>query len=371
MTGLALVTGVADAGLLGFTVFCLQRSRRRGASLRLRIFAAMAFSTLFGALVTGAFAVFADRTIGFEERAARVLPKAFLLSVTLLPIAAAAAAVVGRRLARSMEELTDAATRIADGHRVARLPRGNGGEAQRLARALTSMRRELEGMPYAAAFLRDAWHDLKTPVAALRATLEILEDDAFDDPRAARNFLKNFRKSTDQLDRRLADLVTLARYETAAIDASEPTSMRVVVDSAMARIEPLAEAKGVLLARVRRSSGGEERATDALRCNPDALTRALGNLLENAVHATPGGSIKVAVDDDARDTIVVDVINEPSEVPLDVRLNLFERCMTSRKSAGSGLGLAIVRAAVEAHGGQIRFVEMGPPRVHVRIELPR
>jgi signal transduction histidine kinase len=66
--------------------------------------------------------------------------------------------------------------------------------------------------------------------------------------------------------------------------------------------------------------------------------------------------------------VVVDVVNEPSEIASCVRDRLFERATTSR---GSGLGLAIARAAIEAHGGRVRFVEMGPPRVRVRIELPR
>ena len=51
-----------------------------------------------------------------------------------------------------------------------------------------------------------------------------------------------------------------------------------------------------------------------------------------------------------------------------MRRDLFER---GAHAHGSGLGLAIVRAAVEAHGGRVRFVEMGPPRVRVRLELPR
>jgi signal transduction histidine kinase len=54
-----------------------------------------------------------------------------------------------------------------------------------------------------------------------------------------------------------------------------------------------------------------------------------------------------------------------------VRRHLFERAVTSDGHKGSGLGLAIARAAVEAHGGRVRFVELGPPRVRVRIELPR
>lgn len=361
------LTGAADVALVAFTIVCIARARQSGASLRLRIFAALAAATLAGALATGLFAISSDRTIGASARLARVLPKAFVLTVALLPLAAAAAAIVGGRLARSMEELTLAATRIAEGQRSARLPPGDGGEAQRLARALASMRRELEGKPYAAAFLRDAWHDLKTPVAALRATLEVLEDGALDDPAAARHFVANLRRSTEQLDRTLADLVTLSRYETARLDATAPTDVAEVVRDAVRRVAPLAEARSVAIDA---QPGPLARGT-SLPCDAEALARALGNLLENAVHASPsGGAVALCVDDSARDHVLIDVTNEPSRVPEAVRRTLFERPATSRKG-GSGLGLAIARAAVEAHGGRVRFIELGPPRVRVRVELPR
>jgi signal transduction histidine kinase len=59
-----------------------------------------------------------------------------------------------------------------------------------------------------------------------------------------------------------------------------------------------------------------------------------------------------------------------------VRRHLFERAATGShdvagKRKGSGLGLAIARAAIEAHGGRVSFVELGPPRVRVRVQLPR
>jgi signal transduction histidine kinase len=343
-------------------------------SLRLRIFLALAAATLCGALATGLYAVFADADrLGFAARLTKVTPKAFALAALLLPAAAAAAAYVGGRLARPIEDLTEAATRIAEGNRSTRLPRGEGDEMRRLARALVCMRRELEGKPYAAAFLRDAWHDLKTPVAALQATLEVLDDDAFDDPVAARQFLVNLRRSTDQLEGTLDDLVTLARFETASLRPDEPASMRDLVSDAVERIEPLAEATHVTVSAGPRSSrpGIERPRSDRVRCDPSAIGRALANLLENAVSATPGGNVEIAVDTDGRDTIVVEVVNEPALVPHEARGRLFERAPKSRAGRSSGLGLAMVRAAVEAHGGTIRFLEMGPPRVRVRLELPR
>ena len=123
-------------------------------------------------------------------------------------------------------------------------------------------------------------------------------------------------------------------------------------------------------------------ATPRVRCDASAIGRALSNLLENAVDGTPGGgegSVTVSVEAHGKDAVYVDVVNEPACVPREVRGHLFERAVTARRDArgsgrggrGTGLGLAIARAAVEAHGGRVTFVEMGPPRVRVRVELPR
>lgn len=108
-----------------------------------------------------------------------------------------------------------------------------------------------------------------------------------------------------------------------------------------------------------------------MRGDREALTRALANLLENAVAASPGGSVALSIETPSPREVALDVVNEPGEVPVALRQRLFQRAATSRKGSGSGLGLAIARAAIEAHGGRVRFLELGPPRVRVRIELPR
>ncbi|HEU4407948.1 MAG TPA: HAMP domain-containing sensor histidine kinase [Polyangiaceae bacterium] len=367
MTWLVALAAAADLALLFFMLWRLYRAREEGLSLRLRIFGALAVATLVGALLTGVYAV-AEEAIwaGIRPLAARIAPKAFVIGSALLLLSAAGAAEIGRRLSRPFEELTESATRIAGGELSARLPRGRGREGRRLARALASMRAELEGRPYAAAFLRDAWHDLKTPAAAIKATVEVLEDGALDDPQVARRFLANLRQSCDTLEQTLADLVTLSRFETATLAPEARLAASELVADALARVRPLADATGVRLAPPEGAEGLRVRG------DREALARALGNLLENAVVASPGGSVSLSVDTPSPLELTLDVVNEPGEVPVALRQRLFQRGATSsRKGSGSGLGLAIARAAIEAHGGRVRFLELGPPRVRVRIELPR
>jgi signal transduction histidine kinase len=356
-----------DAALLALVVARLWRSRHRGASLRMRLFAALAAAVLLGALAAGLYAVCVDAsTIGFVPRLLSVAPKAFVLASSLLAVAAAGAALVGRRLARSVEQLAEAASRIAEGERTVCLPSAPDADARRIARALSTLRREAASRPYAAAFLRDAWHDLKTPLAAIRASVELLEDGALDDPPAARRFVGNVARAAADLDAMLADLVTLARLETAGL-AERPMPFASVVADALDRVAPLAVARDVTLA----ADLGVADSPQRLRCDPGALARAIGNLLENAVQASPGGRVHVSLAGSDDDAFSLDLVNEPASVPPAVRGALFERAVTARPRGGSGLGLAIARAAIEAHGGRVRFVEMGPPRVRVRVELPR
>ena len=318
--------------------------------------------------MTGLYAVAVEaRTLGFVPRLCSVAPKALVLACGLLAVAAAGAALVGRRLARPVEELAVAAGRIAEGQRWAPMPRTSNGEARSIARALVVAPERGGHRPYAAAFLRDAWHDLKTPLAAIRATLEVLEDGALDDPAAARRFVANLSRAADELDRKLGDLVTLARLETASLDVVEAASLQEVITRAVEQVAPLAAARGVTVRERARESASDAR----VRCDGLAIGRALSNLLENAVDATPGGEVSVSVDVNAREAVFVDVVNEPAAVAREMRDHLFERAATGGKSSGTGLGLAIVRAAVEAHGGRVSFVELGPPRVRVRLELPR
>jgi signal transduction histidine kinase len=139
-----------------------------------------------------------------------------------------------------------------------------------------------------------------------------------------------------------------------------------ILAGAIARVQPLAETRSVNVG----IDVGARPDGPRLRCNVPALERAFANLIENAVDATPGGEVTVSVDRSASGGVVLDVVNEPAAVSPEIRGRLFERAVTSREGKGSGLGLAIARAAVEGHGGRVYFVEMGPPRVRVRVELP-
>jgi len=344
-----------------------------GGSLRLRLFAALSGAALVGAFATGLYAVLVDPdAIGFVARAGSVAPKAILLASGLLPILLIAAAALGRALARPVEDVADAAVRAAQGEGRPCTHVPGGIEARRISQALGSLRREIDQAPCTAAVLRDAWHDLRNTLAAVRASLELLEDGGLAPADVAR-FTANAARSAGELDRQLEALVTLSRFETAALAARAPASIHALVQRAVERTRPLADARHV---RLSADLGADSALGDRMVCDASALVRAMSNLIENACHATPGGSTRVLSYDRGRGGVVVDVLNEPAQVPRAVRPFLFGRSPASSSAGheatrGTGLGLAIARAAVEAHGGRVSFVEWGPPRVCVRVELPR
>jgi two-component system, OmpR family, sensor histidine kinase CreC len=339
-----------------------------GGSLRLRLFLALSGAALVGALTTGLYAVLVDPVaIGFVARAGSVAPKALFLAAGLLPLLALGAAALGKALARPVENVADLAMRVAQGEGLPAMHYG-AVETYRISQALGSLRREIDRAPYAAAVLRDAWHDLRNPLAAVRASLELLEAGGLA-PVDAAHFTTNAMRSAEELDRRFEALVTLSRFETAALALPMPVSMGGLIRGAVERARPLAEARNVRLStNVRPGSAAGER--DRVVCDANALERAFSNLIQNACAATPRGSVRILCDDGAPRSVTVDVVNEPAQIPERVRPFLFGRVPASF-SRGTGLGLAIARAAVEAHGGRVSFLEWGPPRVRVRVELPR
>jgi signal transduction histidine kinase len=100
------------------------------------------------------------------------------------------------------------------------------------------------------------------------------------------------------------------------------------------------------------------------------LTRALDNLVDNALtHGRKGEPVRVALERD-RDHVVVSVQNV-GEIGKHVSKRLFRRFVTTRADrGGTGLGLAIVRAVAEAHSGSAVCVSSGPPSVEFRMSLP-
>ena len=286
-------------------------------------------------------------------------PTVLLISAVLGAAAAFAAALIGRAIARPIEQLYAFSQRVSDGDLGAAPPQVHGRELMHLVRSLDSMRRQLEGRPFVEAFAADLSHELKNPVAAIRASAEVLEESALDEPAEARRFVARIREATARIERLLGELLSLARIEARGAETFEPVDLGKVAEKTL-------DALGDTRARVALLATGGAFA----RGDESWLGRALSNLVDNALtHSEPDSPVRVDV---RRDGALVRVsVKSSGSVPLAIRSRLFRRFVTARSDrGGTGLGLAIVRAVAEAHGGRAELIAAGPPEVEFRLSLP-
>ncbi|MEB2311901.1 MAG: ATP-binding protein [Sorangiineae bacterium] len=356
----------------------LEQERRRGADLRLELLdddgrvlfprgqasavhepgtVAVDHPILVGPRTVGAVRV-VKPTVVMRRLLADFAPTVLVISLVLGAAAGLAAGFIGRAIAHPLERLAIFAERVSTGERVASPPAPFGREVTRLTRSIDSMRRQLEGRPFVEAFAADLSHELKNPVAAIRASAELLEEGALEEPEEARRFVGRIREASGRIERLLGDLLGLARIEARGVESAEPVEL-----AAIARTALEASAHG---GRVTLGSSGDTRVRGDLVW----LTRAVGNLLDNAlVHSTEGSPVRVSVcREEAQVTLTV---TSAGAIERHVKPRLFRRFVTTRASrGGTGLGLAIVRAVVESHGGSVELASAGPPEVRFRVALP-
>jgi two-component system sensor histidine kinase CreC len=305
-------------------------------------------------------------TFGMVQLMSDVGPKVALLALMFAVASAALAVLIGGAVAIPIERLTRAAQRVAAGERQAPLPEPRGREVRELTHALESMRRELEERHALETFVADLSHELKNPVAAIRASAEVLTEGAADNPETARRFALRIRESADKLQQLTQDLLSLARLEARGVELrDEPVDLARIAREAIESQSSLASARTVAL-EVR--CDGESR----VRGDPIWLRRALENLLANAIQHSPAGSrVLVEIAGDAK-MLVATIRDQGAGVDEAIRPRLFARFATTRHGeGGTGLGLAIVRAVAELHGGRAELRESSPAGSAFSLSLPR
>lgn len=216
-------------------------------------------------------------------------------------------------------------------------------------------------------------HDLRTPLASLRAMTEALADQVVDDPATTARYYETMRTQIGQLTELIEDLFSLSHYDAGATELDlqliDPGQM---IDDVLAGHSPQAAAKGVAL-----QSRVEPGAGPALAA-PQQITRVLDNLLVNALrHTPPGGQITVtAADLPGSGLMCIEVADTGEGIAPEDLPHVFERFYRgeksrSRASGGAGLGLAIARSIVAAHGGTITMTSAPGQGACVRFTLPR
>ncbi len=225
------------------------------------------------------------------------------------------------------------------------------GRARAREQALEASRRELV-----------AWvsHDLRTPLAGLRAMAEALEDQVVTDPREVSRYHSQIRLETDRLASMIDDLFQLSKIHAGALRLSpRPVGLEDLIAEVAASTEPVARAKGVRLT-------GAAAPGMGVLIDQAEFGRAVRNLVTNAIRHTPrGGTIEV-VGMITGGLACVSVSDECGGIPPDDLPRVFdvafrgESARTPDPSGGAGLGLSIARGIVEAHSGQISVRNTGP-----------
>ncbi|MFC1610902.1 ATP-binding protein [Myxococcota bacterium] len=292
-------------------------------------------------------------SLGVRGILSDLAPEVLLLASGLAMLALVFALLVGRSLSRPIRDLTTATRSIAAGSRARALPEPRGREVADLTQAFEEMRRELQDKNRIEKLTQDLSHELKNPLAAIRALTEALELGAIKDAEAGPRMVRRIDQSVERLDGIVADLLALARLEAKGIDRSGKIELARLAREAAAQVEA---AREITLAL------GD---LPAVRGDAVWLRRAIANLLSNAIEAGGRATLRAEVEDQQ----VRIVVTNPGEIPESVRHNLFER-FVSRRPEGTGLGLAIVRSVAEAHGGHARLLEAGPPEVQIGMILP-
>jgi signal transduction histidine kinase len=212
-----------------------------------------------------------------------------------------------------------------------------------------AVHRELEAYREALAMVV---HDLRTPLATVAFAADLLLEGAVPPDQASRYLHIIHRSASDTVDL-VNDLMELARWEGGARPLRlEPLPVEVLIDDVLESRRLLAGRKQVRL-RAHVPAG-----TAPVHADRRALVRALGNLLDNAIAASPQRERVDVTADRQGDAVVVSVSNIGPAIPAETASRLFEPFSRAEDSTGDGLGLglAIARRIVEAHGGRIRVI---------------
>ena len=197
-------------------------------------------------------------------------------------------------------------------------------------------------------FVTNVSHELRSPLASVKAMVETLQEGALEHPSTARNFLDRINRDVDRMNDMVEDLLELSRLESGREQISlAPLDLSALVAEVVA--EYADRAPGV---NVR----AQLPAAAALALGESAkLRQALINLLENALKNTPTGIITVSVDG-GDSHCRVRVSDSGVGIPREHLPHVFERFYKvdrARRDGGSGLGLAIVRHIIQMHGGEV------------------
>ena len=272
--------------------------------------------------------------------------------VIALVLATAMAYALSAYITRIIWDLASRAERVAAGESNVRLETWTRSELGTLARAVERMREKLEGKAYVEEMATNLSHELKTPLAAIRGSAELLEGPASNDPSARAKFLANIQSEVARLDRIVSELLKLSRIE------AQPAGPDLAAYDARPVANEIAEIyqrRASDLGLVFHAEIGESALP--IRIAEMQLKQLLTNLLDNALQFTPTGhavGFRACRNDNA---VEFEVRDEGAGIEPELLPKIFDRFFTTANprtgNRGTGLGLAIAKSIATANGGRI------------------
>jgi signal transduction histidine kinase len=288
-----------------------------------------------------------------------------VLAVAVLALAAALGTLTARRLTRPLRYLNAMATRFSDGDLTARSPVTGPAETQTLARTLNSGAERLDTLISAQRiFVADASHQLRTPLTALRLSLDNIADGVEEE--FVREDVEQATAEVVRMSRLVNGLLVLARAE-AKVGTAEPLPLRALVEERLEVWRAAGEERGVTFTLDAPDADGRQ-----VMASPGHLEQVLDNVLSNALEVSPdGGTITVRLDPHP-DSTVLDVLDEGPGMSDPDKARAFDRFwrgqgLTGR--TGSGLGLAIDKQLNTHDAGGVTLRDAPGGGLCVRISL--
>ncbi|MER7583504.1 sensor histidine kinase KdpD [Kitasatospora sp. NPDC097691] len=241
-------------------------------------------------------------------------------------------------------------------------------ERRRLAREAAAARREAEGNRIRTALLAAVSHDLRTPLAGIKASVTSLQSADVDwDPEDEAELLAGIEAGADRLDHLINNLLDMSRLQTGTVTPLiQETDLDEVVPFALGGVPPESVRLDV------------PETLPMIRADGGLLERSLANLVENAVKYSPDG-VKVLVKADALEQpgmpgrVELRIVDRGPGVPEEAKERIFapfQRYGDAPRGAGVGLGLAVARGFVEAMDGSVTAEDTPGGGLTMVVSLP-
>ena len=268
---------------------------------------------------------------------------------------------VSETTTRSLREVISAAQRLSEGGLDTRVRVAARDEVGELAAAFNAMAERLEVSFARQRDLEQARrelvtavsHDLRTPIASIRAMIESINDDVVSDPDTMKRYLRTAQTEVEHLTRLVSDLFELSQIDAGLLQLHlQEASVQEMILDTVDGMTPQAQMRKL---KLQGSVAGE---LPHVVMDQERMQRALSNLVQNAIRHTPADGTIVVRAFDAGDAVEVQVADTGEGIVESELDKLFQRSYRqepsrSRRLGGAGLGLSIAKGFVEAHGGRI------------------